>query len=175
MSFDLVVAADLDWGIGKDNGLPWPRLKGDLAHFKAVTSTASAGQRNAIVMGRRTWESREVGARPLPNRVNVVVSRSTLIVPEGVVAARTLDDAIAVSGVESIFVIGGAQIFREAFTHPALRFVYLTRVEGRFGCDAAIPDLDRSGFRIDPWDGERAYLENGLRYQIERLRLRPRT
>ena len=76
MSFDVVVAADQDWGIGKDNALPWPKLRGDLRHFKRITSTASEGRKNAIVMGRKTWESKEVGCAPLPNRVNVVVSRS---------------------------------------------------------------------------------------------------
>jgi hypothetical protein len=64
--FDIVVAADLDWGIGKDNGLPWPKLRGNLRHFKKTTSTASAGKRNAIAMGRKTWESKEVGRSPLP-------------------------------------------------------------------------------------------------------------
>ena len=54
--FDIVVAADLDWGIGKDKGLPWPKLRGDLRHFKKTASTASAGKRNAIVMGRKTTQ-----------------------------------------------------------------------------------------------------------------------
>ena len=76
--FDIVVAADLDWGIGNDNGLPWPKLRGDLRHFKKTTSTASADKRNAIVMGRKTWESKEVGCSPLPNRLNVVVRHNAL-------------------------------------------------------------------------------------------------
>ena len=76
--FDIVVAADLDWGIGNDNGLPWPKLRGDLRHFKKTTSTASAGTRNAIAMGRKTWESQEVGCSPLPNRLHVVVRHNAL-------------------------------------------------------------------------------------------------
>src|SRR5690606_19607632 len=44
VSFDVVVAADLEWGIGKANALPWPKLKGDMAHFRRVTSTAAAGK-----------------------------------------------------------------------------------------------------------------------------------
>src|ERR1700734_3445652 len=94
MTFDVVIATDLDWGVGKDNALPWPRLRGDFAHFKAVTSTASDGRRNAIVMGRRTWESKEIAGKPLPRRLNIVVSRHAIVVPEGVVAATTLDDAL---------------------------------------------------------------------------------
>ncbi len=171
--FDVVVAADLDWGIGKTAGLPWPKLKGDLAHFKRVTTEALAGQRNAIIMGRRTWESTEVAGRPLPRRLNIVISRNMLIAPEGVVAARSLDEALdsaaATRDIASTFVVGGAQIFREAFAHSALRSVYLTRVEGRFGCDTVIPDLDAMGFVTTPWDGAMRDEDNHVRYRIERL------
>ena len=171
--FDVVVAADLDWGIGKAAGLPWPKLKGDLAHFKRVTTEAPAGQRNAIIMGRRTWESTEVAGRPLPRRLNVVISRNMLIAPEGVAAARSLDEALgsaaAMRDIASTFVVGGAQIFREALAHAALRSIYLTRVEGRFGCDTVIPNLDAMGFVATPWDGEVRDEDNHVRYRIERL------
>jgi len=169
--FDVVVAADLDWGIGKANGLPWPKLRGDLAHFRRVTtSTAKEGARNAIVMGRKTWESKEVGGKPLPKRLNVVVSRNPLTVPEGVVAARSLDEALAVRDVETIFVVGGAGLFQEALVDARLRYVYLTRVEGRFDCDVKMPDLDARGYVRDAtWDGEAIGEDNGVRYRIERL------
>ena len=171
--FDVVVAADLGWGIGKAAGLPWPKLKGDLAHFKRVTSEAPDGQRNAIIMGRRTWESTEVAGRPLPRRLNIVISRNMLIAPEGVVAARSLDEALASAaagaGIATTFVVGGAQIFREAFAHSELRSVYLTRVEGRFGCDTVIPNLDAMGFVPTPWDGAIRDEDNHVRYRIERL------
>ena len=169
--FDVVVAADLDWGIGKASGLPWPKLRGDLAHFRRVTtSTVKEGARNAIVMGRKTWESKEVGGKPLPKRLNVVVSRNALTVPEGVVAARSLDEALAVRDVETIFVVGGAGLFQEALVDARLRYVYLTRVEGRFDCDVKMPDLDARGYVRDAtWDGEAIGEDNGVRYRIERL------
>ena len=167
MSFDVVVAADLDWGIGKANALPWPRLRGDLAHFKRVTCS---GERNAVVMGRKTWQSSEVAGRPLPRRLNVVITRGELAVPEGAVVARSLDDALAAARTcDAIFAVGGAEIFREAFAHRELRYVYLTRVDGRFGCDTHIPDLDALGFHRVAWDGEAALEDNGVRYRIERL------
>jgi dihydrofolate reductase len=168
--FDIVVAADLDWGIGKDNGLPWPKLRGDLQHYKRTTTAASEGQRNAVVMGRKTWESKEVAGKPLPNRLNVVVSRGTIALPPGVVLAGTIDQALAVGGVESIFVVGGAGLLRAVIERPDLRFVYLTRVEQRFGCDVVMPDLDARGFVHDAWEGEREAEEFEVRYRIERLR-----
>ena len=173
VTFDVVVAADLEWGIGKQGGLPWPRLRGDLAHFKRVTSTASEGRRNAVVMGRKTWESKEVGGKPLPKRLNVVVSRSTdLVVPDGVVVAASLDHALAVRDVETLFVVGGAGLFQTALEHAGLRWVYLTRVEGRFECDVRMPDLDARGFIRDVWDGEHDGEDSGVPYHIERLHRR---
>src|SRR3954471_16519075 len=118
MTFDVVVAADREWGIGKANALPWPKLKGDLAHFKKITCEASEGKRNAIVMGRKTWESAEVGGRPLPRRLNIVITRRGITPPEGVLVVGSLDGALGAAGdAETTFVVGGAEIFREAFAH----------------------------------------------------------
>lgn len=167
--FDIVVAADLDWGIGKDNGLPWPKLRADLRHFKKTTSTASPGKRNAIVMGRKTWESKEVGSTALPNRLNVVVSRSAYEVPAGVVAVRTLDEAFAIADVETIFLVGGAGVLLEAVERPDLRHVYLTRVESRYDCDVKMPNLDERGFVKQAWEGELAAEEHEVKFRIQRL------
>jgi dihydrofolate reductase len=172
--FDIVLAADLDWGIGKDNALPWPKLRVDQQHFKRITSTASEGRRNAVVMGRKTWESKEVAGKPLPGRLNIVVSRRPLVVPDGVVVATTIDDALAVGGVETTFVVGGAVLLRDAIDRPDLRYVYLTRIEQRYSCDVTMPDLDARGFVRAPWDGERAVEEHGVHYRIERLAPPPR-
>ena len=164
------MAADREWGIGKDNALPWPKLRGDLRHFKRITSTASEGRKNAIVMGRKTWESKEVDRRPLPNRINVVVSRSEQVLPPGVIAARTLDEALAVPEAETIFVVGGAGLLNDALAHPDLRYIYLTRVDGAFECDVKMPDLDAAGFVKTDWEGELRAEEYEIRYRIERLR-----
>lgn len=171
MSFDVVLAADLDWGIGKDQSLPWPKLRADLRHFKRITSTTSApGRKNAIVMGRKTWQSKEVGERALPDRVNVVVSRGELAVPPGVIAARTLDEALAVRDVETVFVVGGAGLLQDALERRDLRYVYLTRIEERYDCEIRMPDLDARGFVKVAWEGELTNEEHGVRYRIERLR-----
>ena len=172
MTFDAVVAADLDWGIGKDSGLPWPRLKGDMAHFRRVTSASEAGKLNAIIMGRKTWESKEMRGQPLPNRLNIVLTRRGMTVPDGVVVAGSLDAALTAARaptIDRVFVLGGAEIFRESFVHAELGVVYLTRVEARYGCDVSIPDLDAAGFVKMPWEGEQELEDNGVRYRIEKL------
>ena len=173
--FDIVVAADLDWAIGSANALPWPKLRGDLAHFKRVTSAASEGKRAAVIMGRKTWESAEVAGKPLPRRLNIVITRRTdYAVADGVRVASSLDNALAIAAetpdVETTFVVGGAEIFRDAFAHPELRYVYLTRVQLHCGGDTHIPDLDRDFALDSSWDGEQDNVEdNGVRYRIERL------
>ncbi len=74
-TFQLVVAATRKMGIGKAGTMPW-KLPGDVAYFKALTSrTADAAKVNAVVMGRKTWESIPARFRPLRGRVNVVLSR----------------------------------------------------------------------------------------------------
>ena len=176
MSFDVVVAADLDWGIGKENSLPWPKLKADMAHFRRVTSSAPAEKLNAIIMGRKTWASKEMDGKPLPNRLNVVVTRQGVTVPPGVIAAASLDAALmAVRGdnIDGIYLIGGAELIRNAVDHADLRYIYLTRIEGRFGCEVFIPDLDAAGFTKTEWNGAQTCEDNGVRYRIERL-ARPR-
>jgi dihydrofolate reductase len=171
--FDVVIAADRGWGIGKANALPWPKLRADQQHFRRMTNAASPGKRNAIVMGRKTWDSAEIASRPLPNRLNVVVSRGEIAVPPGVLAVHSLDEALAVvaalADVEHTFLVSGAGLLAAALTHPELRYVYLTRVDATFDCDVRIPELDTLGFVHVQWDGEFASEDGGVRYRVERL------
>ena len=83
-------------------------------------------------MGRKTWESAEVAGKPLPRRLNIVITRrADYAVVDGVKVATSLDAALAIAAetpdVETTFVVGGAEIFGEAFVHRELRYVYLTR------------------------------------------------
>lgn len=167
--FACVVAADLDGGIGKHNDLPWPRLKTDLRFLKTLTVTAAPGLTNAVVMGRRTWDSVPATVRPLPGRVNVVISRAPLALDPPSLHATSLDDALAQAGVPSIdriFVIGGGQIYAQAFDHPLCRSIYLTRIHARFDCDAHIPPLEGRFVLAETLEAE--VHEQGLVYSIGR-------
>ncbi len=143
--------------------------------MKALTVDAPAGKRNAVIMGRRTWESKEVGGKPLPRRLTIVVSRGALELPEGVLAARSLTEALYRAGrdadVDNVFVLGGAQLYLDALEHPRLRFAYLTRIAQPFECDTHIPSLDH--LVPDPgWTSEAAghHEDAGIAYTIERRR-----
>ncbi len=167
-TFDVVVAADDAGGIGRRGGLPW-RLPGDLRRFRALTR----GSGRAVLMGRRTWESLPPRFRPLPGRLNVVLTRqppASLALPSGVLVASSLDRALALAGAAGArrrFVIGGAQLYAQALAHPACRRVYLTRVQGRFGCDTFLAPLGE-GFHLvsdDPGGQEGAVTYRFLVYE----------
>jgi dihydrofolate reductase/thymidylate synthase len=155
MSFSVVVAATEAGGVGLAGRVPW-RLPKDLAYFKKLTSAtadAASGKRNALIMGRKTWDSIPAKCRPLPGRINVVVSANAQLreqqpVPDEVIVANGLADALAsVSGadmadkVESVFVIGGGTIYKEALAHPGCGKVYLTKIHRVFECDTFLPSL----------------------------------
>ena len=145
--FSIVVAMDQARGIGREGKLPW-HLKCDLQHFKEITTTTrDPNKRNAVIMGRKTWDSLPAQFRPLPDRVNVVVSRNKdLELPRGVLRADGLDEALELlrtgassKTVEGVYVIGGAQIFEQAIVRKECRKIYLTQVLQTFDCDAFFP------------------------------------
>ena len=122
-SFQIIVAATKELGIGLKGKLPW-KLPADMAFFKELTTaTESTEKMNAVIMGRKTWESLPSKFRPLPHRLNIVLTKEYLSSPEycpaSVTKCSSLDSALdrlsdpdASPQIERIFVIGGAQIFR---------------------------------------------------------------
>jgi dihydrofolate reductase len=118
--------------IGRDNQLPW-RLPADIAYFKQVTLG------HPVVMGRRTYES--IG-KPLPGRLNVVVSRSPEFRAPGCTVVASLDEAWQVTaGAPEVAVIGGTSLFEEAL--PIADRIHLTEVLADVPGDTWFPDFDR--------------------------------
>lgn len=177
-SFVVIVAATAgSLGIGKNGALPW-RLAADMAYFKRCTSTpttsgataSTAGKVNAVIMGRKTWQSIPERFRPLQGRRNVVLSRNPkarddLRLPEDVLLAGSLTEALdllssaaAVAGttgaeVDKVFVIGGGSVYAEAVASKLCEKVLLTSVtppaDGRFDdCDVHFPALDPEIFKL---------------------------
>lgn len=131
MKISLVVATDLDGVIGRDNRLPW-RLPADLRHFKRTTLG------KPVVMGRRTFES--IG-KPLVGRTNIVLTRDAAFAAEGVLVARSVDEALRLAApAAEVMVIGGAAVYR-AFLPRAER-IYWTLVQERFEGDTRLPPFD---------------------------------
>lgn len=160
--FTVIAAVDEEGGIGRDGRLPW-RLRGDMEFFR-VTTTGPGGGANAVILGRRTWDSLPPRFRPLPERRNVVVSRNPDAAFPGAARAGSFDEAwrAARAGGGQVFVIGGAEIYALALAHPACGPVLLTRVAGRHGCDARFPGLER----LRPVREGEEREEDGLRYRF---------
>ena len=157
----IVAAAASSFGIGKNGDIPW-YLKGDLAHFRNITSkTSDENKRNAVIMGRKTWNSIPPKFRPFKNRINVILSRNTnlreeLSIPDEVLIASSIDEAVTllsstemVSKVDKIYVIGGEAAYKEAVASPLCDRVHLTIVNKVVDdADTFFPRLDATRFRM---------------------------
>ncbi|KAI1268488.1 dihydrofolate reductase [Xylariaceae sp. FL1019] len=189
LELTLVVAATRSMGIGRAGTLPWTGLKKEMAYFARVTKRLASSEDhsqnvNAVIMGRKTWESIPPKFRPLKGRLNIVISRSHTEPPVESVDAST--EAVKVSSLEQaieylksgstvppaakVFVIGGAQIYGAALQLKEARRVLLTRVLNDFECDTFFPlklsedpsDVEsgsgkwvrKSKAELDDWTGE---------------------
>ena len=170
-SFNIIAAMDSRNGIGSGGSLPW-HLTGDLRHFKNLTTRTSSKLRvNALIMGRRTWESLPREFQPLPGRVNIVLSRTAdFELPGGVYRAADLVSALrlpqtmglpAAVDIEEVFVIGGADVFAQAVELPLCQKLFITHVIGDFGCDTFFPDVKKYFIEAER---SKIFEESPLRY-----------
>ncbi len=129
--------------IGREGGLPW-RLGSDLALFKRLTLG------KPVIMGRRTWGS--LPLRPLPGRLNIVLSRDGAFAPEGAVVCDSFAEAVGIArdqaaedGVDEVCVIGGADLF--ALALPKARRIYLSEVDAAPQGEVHFPAFDEARWR----------------------------
>jgi dihydrofolate reductase len=139
----IVAARARNGVIGRAGALPW-RLKGDMALFRATTLS------KPIIMGRKTWDS--LPKKPLPGRVNFVLSRDGSLELRGAVVCERFEEALAMAreqaeedGAEEVCVIGGTALFTLAL--PKARRLYLTEVEAAVEGDAEFPPFDEAKWR----------------------------
>ena len=143
LPLSLITALGENRVIGVDNSMPW-HLPGDFKYFKATTLG------KPIIMGRKTWDSL---GRPLPGRLNIVVSRQTDLALEGAEVFPSLDTAVARAeawaleqGVDELMLIGGAQLYAQGLAHADR--LYLTRVALSPEGDAWFPEFDTNQWKL---------------------------
>lgn len=135
MLISLIVATDLNNGIGKSNALLC-HLPADLKYFRQTTTG------HHIIMGRKTYES--IG-RPLPNRTNIIISSNRDLLIPGCVVVHSLQAALdfaKTQGETEVFVTGGGTVYIEALAMADK--IYLTRIQHQFEADTFFPQLDSS-------------------------------
>lgn len=164
MKFSIIAAVDEKMGIGKNGRLPW-HLSSDLKFFH---DTTIGNGKNAVIMGRLTWESIPENRRPLKERMNIVITRNVKYdIPAKVQIAESLEKALAIASqykTEAVFVIGGAQIFYGAIQNPACEKIYLTELQGDFQCDVFFPKIDPARFK--KINESKKHEEGGIKFRF---------
>lgn len=113
----LIVARSKNNVIGRNGKIPW-KIKGEQKQFRELTTG------NVVIMGRKSYE--EIG-HPLPNRKNIIVSKSKNFTGENLITVGSLQEAIAISKGEDIYVSGGYRLFKEAL--PLVDKMYITEID----------------------------------------------
>ena len=149
-----ILAHDDAWGIGKDGDLPWAKNSDDLQWFKACTH----GQ--TVIMGRHTWESLPPSLKPLPNRLNVIVTTNKLSDESLGSVVVTMEQLISIlpSGSnhelppQDIWIIGGAQLINSMLFY--IDELWLNRVGGFYDCDVHLPraQIEKMFYPADIYD-----------------------
>ena len=133
MIISLIVAMDENKVIGYKNKLPWS-LPSELKYFRETTKG------KPVIMGRKTYES--IG-RPMPERLNIIVTRDTSYKADNCIVVNSKEDAVnAAKGNNEIMVIGGAEIYRLFL--PIANRLYLTKVHGLFEGDTHFPEFNEN-------------------------------
>jgi dihydrofolate reductase len=155
---NIIVAMSNNSVIGKNNTLPW-HLPTDLKYFKDTTNG------HTVVMGRKCWESIPEKYRPLPNRKNIVVSRNKDYVAKGATVINDLEQILSSneSNHKQIFIIGGAELYKEAFKY-ANKF-FLTQIFQDVDGDIILEGLDSKDWCL--YEGSEIYEENGFKFRFE--------
>ncbi len=134
MKLKLIFARAANGVIGRNNTLPW-HLPEDMAHFKRLTMGCP------VIMGRKTWDSLPPKFRPLPGRLNIVLTRQADWQAPGASRAETLAQAMALCPPDSTaWVIGGAEVYAQAL--PLASTAVVTEIEASYDGDAFAPQFD---------------------------------
>jgi len=137
LAVSIIVAMTRDRVIGNKGTIPW-HIREEAEHFRELTTG------NTVIMGRNTWESLPEKFRPLPDRLNIIVSTS-LGEQKGAIVCKTVSEAVvkaAYAGKGETFCIGGAQLYMAML--PMAEVMHVSWVKGNFAGDAHFPEIDFS-------------------------------
>jgi dihydrofolate reductase len=166
MTTALIWAQAADGAIGRGGDMPW-HLPEDQRYFRTITG------HHPVVMGRRTWDSLPARFRPLPNRPNLVVTRSRDWTAEGAQVFSDVSEALSAASAldETVFVMGGGEIYRAAM--ESAQVAYVTEIDVQVpDADTWAPDLDSARWTLES-DTQWRESSAGLRYRFLRYTASP--
>ncbi|KAJ8931181.1 hypothetical protein NQ314_015956 [Rhamnusium bicolor] len=150
VKLNLIAAACDNMGIGKNNNLPW-RIRSEMDFFSRMTATTKdKNKKNVVIMGRKTWEAIPKKFKPLKGRINFVLSKSDLDLKEyeDVYTFKSLENCIEKlennefkNYYESVWVIGGSNIYKESMAAKQFYRLYLTQILKTYDCDTFFPEI----------------------------------
>lgn len=147
--FKIIVAYEKNRGIGLNNELPW-HIPGELRWVsETTTKVADQSKRNALLMGRKTWESIPENLRPLKNRLNMVVSHTLKEDRPGLLIFPTFEEAVEYvntnsKSIETCFVFGGATIYKQAFEKNIVDEILATEVDESYLASTFFPPIPKN-------------------------------
>ncbi len=179
MKFNIILATDDKLWLWKNNDLAW-KIKEDMIYFRDITTnTFDKSKKNAVIMWRKTWESIPGKYRPLPDRVNCILSRKILQIEKPMVIPdevnnndifyfnsldKCLENLFKNKLVENIFIIWWANLYNQILNDKRLDKIYITRVKWDFDCDVffdQIPD----NFELESKSEEKE--SNNIKFKFE--------
>jgi dihydrofolate reductase len=145
--FSIIAAVSNTNGLGKNGQIPWNEPV-DMKYFKEITSKVTdATRQNAIIMGRRTYES--LKGRTLQNRRNIIISSDCNNKIDWFTSLQSAMDYLWYDkSIEKIFVIGGGQLYQEAIRHRGCNELYINRINTDIECDVFFPEINDDTYEL---------------------------
>lgn len=156
MKFNIIVAYNLNYGIGIKNQLLY-KIKNDMKYFKEITTgntnISTPNKKNVVIMGRKTYESIPKKFRPLPDRLNIVITRNeNYPSEENMLISNSFENALEqiklIDESANIFVIGGGEIYKTALQHSDCQKIFATKVYNQCEADVFFPKLNDNYFKL---------------------------
>jgi len=172
-SFSIIAAIDDNFGIGNSNNeIPW-QLKKDMNHFKNITTkTKDKNKINAVIMGKKTWDSIPEKFKPLPNRFNVILTSKNIESCYkfiNTISFTNFDYALEFltnkAEIDKIFVIGGSVLYNHTIKYIECEKLYITFVNNKYPCNVFFPDfLKNDDYKLKK--NGKYYEENGIIFKF---------
>jgi dihydrofolate reductase len=172
--FSIVIATDSKNGIWKNNSLAW-KLSKDMKYFRELTTkNTDLWKLNAVIMWKKTWESIPANFKPLPNRINCILSRKIINesknskIDDFVLYFNSLVSCLSEietkTNLDHIFIIGWADLYNQVLINPLLEKIYITKVLWDFDCDVFFDWVPNNFYMIEQSEEME---ENWVKFRFE--------